>query len=82
MKYEKPKCDCGEELVYNRVVRVSKYFKLNNDGYIEKLLSEWDLKDSQQKDLLYCDNCRKEYECEEADGQYYRKDEFEKLFYN
>jgi hypothetical protein len=81
MKYEKPKCDCGSDLLYNRVVKVSKYFLIDEEGYL-KFQSEWDIKDSQRVDLLYCNNCKEEYECEEADGLYYRKDVFEKLFYD
>jgi hypothetical protein len=78
---EKPKCECGEDLIYNKIIKVSKYFELDDNGYIKQKLSEWDIKDSQKIDLLYCNKCKEEYECEEADGQYYRKDVFDKLFY-
>src|SRR5512138_57477 len=81
MKYEKPKCDCGEELIYNKTCRVSSYFSLDDNGFVKQCLSRWDVIGSEQVDSLYCNKCKKVYECVEVDEQYYRKDVFEKLFY-
>lgn len=32
MKYEKPKCDCGEELVVSRDKYITVQFKINKSG--------------------------------------------------
>lgn len=73
MKYEKPKCDCGEELVIWKSYLVLKKWTIKKNGKMSKYPIIMD-ENSESGLTLKCLKCDKEYWYQEIDGRIYRED--------
>ena len=63
MKYEKPKCECGEELVFEKELVYTQYYKITKDGKIyEKPFQKTDCYRTGSIGILICLKCGNEYE--------------------
>jgi hypothetical protein len=60
MHYEKPKCDCGKDLVIAEMVSLEKFFKIKKDGTSCKNPNDT-IKGYIQEKNLWCDECSETY---------------------
>lgn len=62
VKYEKPKCDCGEDLVVHYVDYVQYEQKIKKDGTLYKKKDVMGDNVRHSVDILYCKKCMNSYE--------------------
>lgn len=78
MKYKKPVCECGNELVYICDVKYTQWFKINMNGRVRKKpYIEHQIHTDAFFECLWCSKCNCEYDYELLDGKMYRGDRHE-----
>lgn len=60
MAYEKPKCDCGRELMITKMESVEKFYKIKKDGTLCKKPNETTI-GYIQEEHLWCSECCETY---------------------